>query len=65
LDPTDPEARRVDIENAAVDYPEIYPFLRESMRNKAGGVMRVGVNWRQWYKATESEPVEIPLTDLL
>ncbi|QFP95374.1 glycosyltransferase [Microbacterium phage YuuY] len=65
LDPTDPEARRVDIENAAIDYPDIHPFLRESMKNKAGGVMRVGVNWRQWYKATDSEPVEIPLAELL
>lgn len=65
LDPTDPVARRVDIDNAAIEYPEIHPFLRESVKNKAGGVMRVGVNWKQWYKHTNTEPVEIPLATLI
>lgn len=65
INPADPEARRVDINNAAIDYPDIHPFLRESMKNKAGGVMRVGVNWVRWYKATDSEPVEIPLTTII
>lgn len=65
LDPTDPVARRVDIDNAAVAYPDIHPYLRESMKNKAGGVMRVGINWKRWYKDTASEPVNIPLEELL
>lgn len=65
LDPHDSVARRVDIENAALDYPDIHPFLRESVRNKAGGVMRVGVNWNRWYKATGSGPVDLPLTDII
>lgn len=65
LDPTDAEARRVDIDNAAIDYPTIHPFLRESMKNKAGGVMRVGVFWVRWYKATGTEPIQVPLTTLI
>lgn len=65
LDPTDPEARRVDMNNAAIDYPKIHPFLRESMKNKAGGVMRVGMYWSRWYKETGTSPIEIPLDQLL
>jgi len=65
LDPQDSVARRLDIENAAIDYPDIHPYLRESVRNKAGGVMRVGVNWKQWYKATGSSPIDIPLTTII
>lgn len=65
IDPTDSVARRVDIDNAAIDYPDIHPFLRESMKNEAGGVMRVGMNWIRWYKHTNSKPVEIPLAKLI
>lgn len=65
LDPLDSVARRVDIENAALDYPEIYPYLRESMKNKAGGVMRVGIHWPRWYKDTNSGPVDILLADII
>lgn len=65
LDPHDPVARRIDIENAAKRYPDIHPYLRESVRNKAGGVMRVGMLWSRWYKDTGSEPINIPLTDLI
>jgi hypothetical protein len=46
-------------------YPEIHPFLRVSMKNKLGGVMRIGINWIQWYKATHSEPVIIPLSSII
>lgn len=65
LDPQDPEARRVDIQNAEAAYPTIHPYLRESVKNKAGGVMRVGMLWRRWYKDTGTEPVEIPLESLI
>lgn len=65
LDPTDSVARRVDIENAELAYPKIHPYLRESMKNKAGGVMRVGINWKRWYKETGTEPVEISTEDLI
>lgn len=65
LDPTDSEARRVDIDNAAIEYPGIHPFLRESVKNKAGGVMRVGMNWRRWYTHTGTSPIEIPIEDLI
>ena len=65
LDPNDSVARRIDIENAAIEYPLIHPYLRESVRNKAGGVMRVGVNWKRWYKDTDSEAINVPVTDLI
>lgn len=42
-------------------YPDVHPYLRVSMKNKLGGVMRIGVNWNRWYKATGTEPVDIPL----
>lgn len=65
LDPNDSVARRIDIENAEIEYPEIHPYLRESVRNKAGGVMRVGVNWKRWYRDTDSEPINVPLSNLI
>lgn len=65
LDPTDSEARRVDIRNAEMAYPDLHPYLRESMKNKAGGVMRVGMYWHRWYKDTESDPIEIPMKKLM
>lgn len=46
-------------------YPVIHPFLRVSMRNKLGGVMRIGVNWSRWYKATNTEPVDFPLATII
>lgn len=65
LDPLDSVARRVDIENAEKAYPAIHPYLRESMKNKNGGVMRVGMNWKKWYKDTESEPITITTEELV
>lgn len=64
LDPQD-EVGRPHLESTEEDYPYVHPFLRVSMRNKLGGVMRIGVNWNRWYKATESEPVEIPLAEII
>lgn len=64
LDPLD-EVGRPHLETTDDWYPEIHPYLRVSMKNKLGGVMRIGVNWKRWYKDTESGPVEIPLADLI
>lgn len=64
LDPQD-AVGRPHLESTEKYYPKIHPFLRVSMKNKLGGVMRIGVNWSQWYKATATEPVDIPLVDML
>lgn len=47
------------------DYPDIHPYLRVSMKNKLGGTMRIGMNWKAWYRDTATEPVEIPLAELM
>lgn len=65
LNPQDERARTPDLENAEHAYPEMYPYLKPSVKNKAGGIMRIGVNWSKWYKDTGSSPIEIPLTELL
>ena len=65
LDPTDARGRRIDMENAEVLYPEMWPYLRESVVNKAGGVMRIGINWKRWGAQTGVPPVVLPLTDVL
>lgn len=65
LDPTDAVGRRVDMDNAGVHYPSMRPYLRESVRNKAGGVMRIGINWKRWNTDTGHTQVEIPLTAAL
>lgn len=65
LDPSSPVGRRVDMDNAAVHYPELYPYLRESVRNKAGGVVRIGINWQKYNKETGHTQTELALTDVL
>jgi len=65
LDPTDSVGRRVDMDNAGVHYPSMRPYLRESVRNKAGGVMRIGINWKRWNADTGNTQTEIPLTAAL
>ncbi len=65
LDPTDAVGRRVDMDNAKIHYPEMWPFLKESVRNKVGGVMRIGVNWPRWHKHTGNEPFNIMLADTI
>lgn len=60
LDPQD-SVGRPHLATTSEHYPTIHPFLRVSMKNKLGGVMRIGVNWIQWYKATKTEPVDFPL----
>lgn len=64
LDPLD-EVGRPHLETTGQYYRTIHPYLRVSMKNKLGGVMRIGVNWNKWYKDTDSQPVEIPLKMLL
>lgn len=59
------EVGRPHLETTAEDYPYVHPFLRVSMRNKRGGVMRIGVNWARWYAATDSAPIVIPLKKLI
>lgn len=65
--PLDPqgEVGRPHLETTGRFYPQIHPFLRVSMKNKLGGVMRIGVNWSQWYKSTGTQPIEIPLTTII
>lgn len=65
--PLDPlsEVGRPHLETTGTHYPDIHPYLRVSMKNKLGGTMRIGVNWNQWYKATGTSPIEIPLDTLI
>lgn len=65
--PLDPlsEVGRPHLETTGEHYPHVHPHLRVSMKNKLGGVMRIGMNWIRWYKATNSSPVEIPLVDII
>ncbi|QDP44101.1 glycosyltransferase [Microbacterium phage McGalleon] len=62
LDPQDAVARTPDLENAEHAYPDMHPYLKASVRNKLGGVMRIGVNWPKWYKDTDSKPIDVPLS---
>jgi hypothetical protein len=64
LDPQD-EVGRPHLATTITHFPNVHPYLRISMRNKRGGVMRIGVNWMKWYRATDSKPVEIPLAELI
>lgn len=65
LDPQDETARTPDLENAAFAYPRMYPYLKASVKNKLGGIMRIGVNWSKWYRDTDTEPVEVPIETLI
>ena len=63
LDPLD-AVGRPHLQTTVDDYPDIHPYLRVSMKNKLGGTMRIGMNWKKWYADTQTEPVEIPLVKL-
>ena len=65
LDPTDPVARRVDIDNAEHRFPTIHPYLIAQTKNKAGGVTKVGINWRKWYEATGTDRVDLSTPELV
>lgn len=56
---------RPHLQTTAQDYPYIHPYLRVAVKNKAGGVMRIGMNWKKWYADTKTTPVEIPLANLI
>lgn len=64
LDPLSEEGRP-HLKTTGKHYPDIHPFLRVSMKNKLGGTMRIGINWSQWYKATGTGPIEVPLDTLI
>lgn len=64
LDPLD-KVGRPHLQTTPEDYPKIHPYLRVSMKNKLGGTMRIGMNWKAWYRDTYTEPVDIPLADIL
>jgi hypothetical protein len=64
LDPLSEEGRP-HLKTTGKYYPDIHPFLRVSMKNKLGGVMRIGVNWSRWYKSTGTQPIEVPLTTII
>lgn len=64
LNPLD-EVGRPHLQTTDEDYPDIHPYLRVSMKNKLGGTMRIGMNWKAWYRDTGTEPVEIPLAALI
>lgn len=65
LDPLDERGRQDDLDAAFEVYPQVADWLRVTMRNKAGGVMKIGVHWPQVYKDTELQPTIIPMKDLI
>lgn len=65
LDPLDERGRQDDLDAAADVYPSVAQYLRPTMKNKAGGVMKIGVHWPQWYKDTGMEPTIIDMKDLI
>lgn len=65
LDPLDERGRQDDLDAAAHVYPSVAQYLRPVMKNKAGGVMKIGVSWPQFYKDTELQPTIIPMSELI
>lgn len=61
LDPQSATARQPDLDNAFKVYPKIAPYLRVALKNKLGGIMKLGVNWPAWYAATGIEPREVSM----
>lgn len=64
LDPLSEKGRQIDLDRAHKHYPEVAPYLKATYRNEAGGVMRIGFRWPQWYKDTKSEPLESPMDEI-
>lgn len=65
LDPQSAEGRQPDLDNAFKVFPEIAQWLRVTLRNKAGGIMKIGVHWPQWYAATGIQPKEMTMTEVV
>lgn len=65
LDPLDARGRQDDLDAAAGIYPEVAQYLRPTLKNKIGGIMKIGIHWPQWYKDTELQPTIIPMNDLI
>lgn len=64
LDPLD-AVGRPHLQDTPKYYPKVHPYLRVSMKNKLGGVMRIGMLWDRWYKATGTRPTELTMAELL
>lgn len=64
LDPED-EVGRPHLQDTAVIYPDLHPYLRVSVKNRLGGVKRIGVNWSKYYKETGTGPDIIGMPDLI
>ncbi|QDF15775.1 glycosyltransferase [Microbacterium phage Finny] len=64
LDPMD-EVGRPHLEYTEGFYPDVHKYLRVSVRNKLGGVMRIGVNWNRYYKDTGTGPDIISMPELI
>lgn len=65
LDPLDERGRQDDLDAAQRLYPSVAKYLRPTLKNKLGGVMKIGVAWPQWYKDTGNQPVVITMKELL
>jgi hypothetical protein len=65
LDPLDDRGRQDDLDAAGEVYPTLAQYLRPVMKNKAGGVMKIGVHWPQFYKDHDLQPTIIPMTELI
>lgn len=65
--PLDPlsEVGRPHLADTAELYPTVHPYLRVSVKNALGGVMRIGINWARWYKDTGTGPDILPLPEIL
>lgn len=64
LDPED-EVGRPHLQDTAVIYPDLHPYLRVSVKNKLGGTKRIGVNWNRYYKDTGTGPDIISMPELI
>jgi len=65
IDPQSPTARQPDLDNAFKVYPEIAPYLRPTLKNKVGGIMKIGVQWPQWYLAKGIQSREVSMHDIV
>lgn len=65
--PLDPQSEvgRPHLNSTGELYPDVHPYLRPTMKNRLGGVMRIGLNWNRWYKATGTRATEINLKKLV
>lgn len=65
LDPQSEEARGPDLANALKVYPLVAQYLRPTLKNKLGGIMKLGIHWQQWHAFSGTEAREVPMTDIV